>query len=181
MITLRLIMIICSILFILCACGNENDSFQATMKETQTEMDNFFYRLVTEKSHYDDGEPVKIYAELTYVGDDPFILIGHAASLFYYDLVEHDRDFEIPYVMNDPYIETTLRQNTSIQEPYIPTGGYSDQDSVEYKAFIIQLLEQQTFPPGRYTMKGNAQFTVVPTDEKFQMHTELKFTVGQSK
>lgn len=88
----------------------------------------FVYRLVTEKAEYDENEPIKIYAELEYIGDKEKIEILHAASPFYFPMVETTRNYEIDYSMEQPALGTVILRGEPLRTEYRGSGGYGSQD-----------------------------------------------------
>lgn len=153
---------------------------------------DFVYRLVSEKEQYDYGDPVKVYGELEYVGEQDEITIGHAASPFYFPMKELTRDYDIGYAMNEPYFTTTLKKGEPLREYYSGGGGYGSQDKKEYKDFIRSL--QDVFPDGRYVVYGSADFMIDTSSkgadlenldgegpQKYKIQAEIQFTVNEEK
>jgi hypothetical protein len=124
---------------------------------------DFIYRLVSEKSVYEEDEPLAIHAELEYIGEDDQVDIYHAASPFYFPISEITRGYEIGYVMDQPLIRTTLVKGVPLRESYTGSGWYSEQDPPEYLEFIKQVMEGR-FPEGKYTVNGYAGFYVEDGD-----------------
>ncbi len=151
---------------------------RAEMKEG-----DFVYRLVSESERYGQGEKPKIYAELEYVGEQDEITIGHAASPFYFPMKELTRNYSIDYMMNEPYITTTLKKGEPLREDYTGSGGYSEQDTKDYQNFIRSLKDG--FPEGRYVVYGSADFVIHPAEgetgeepEKYKIQAEIEFEVS---
>lgn len=151
---------------------------RAEMKEG-----DFVYRLVSESERYGQGENPKIYAELEYVGEQDEITIGHAASPFYFPMKELTRNYSIDYMMNEPYITTTLKKGEPLREDYTGSGGYSEQDTKDYQNFIRSLKDG--FPEGRYVVYGSADFVIHPAEgetgeepEKYKIQAEIEFEVS---
>lgn len=83
----------------------ENDSAisdETMITSTEVRIGDFVYRLSTEKEEYNGDEPIIIHAKLEYVGDQEQIDISHAASPFYFPIKETTRNYDIPYVMEEP-------------------------------------------------------------------------------
>lgn len=151
---------------ILTACGTTSTGSSPTpspseepVKEVRAEVTegDFIYRLVSEKNVYKEGEPWEFYAELEYVGELEAVMIGHAASPFYFDMKETTRGYQIDYFMNEPYIVTTLKRNEPYREKGHVGGGYSEQDSNEYVEFIKSLMNDE-YPHGHYVVNGATDF-----------------------
>lgn len=144
---------------------------------------DFVYRLVSESESYKTGEKPKVYAELEYVGEQDEITIGHAASPFYFPMKELTRNYNISYMMNEPYITTTLKKGEPLREDYGISGGFSEADDKDYKDFVVSLKEG--FPEGTYVVYGSADFVIHPADgasgdqepEKFKIQAEIQFQV----
>lgn len=87
----RLMIVILAVFLAGCGMGNDQGNGDVTpepyevqqIRDEETRGD-FVYRLYTEKEVYAEGEQVKIYAELEYVGDQDVITIYHAASPFFF-------------------------------------------------------------------------------------------------
>lgn len=142
---------------------------------------DFIYRLVSEKEEYVENGPVGIYAELEYIGDKEEINIYHAASPFFFPMVEKTRDFEIDYAMNEPLLRTTLVKGEPLREDYIASGGYSLEDEEEYISFVKSIVKSE-FPAGEYVVDGAAVFYIITneeTDEKieYNIKTQIEFKV----
>ena len=69
---------------------------------------DFIYRLVSEEAQYSEDDMVDVYAELEYIGELDEVTISHAASPFYFPMVEETRDYKIDYAMNEPLLYSTL-------------------------------------------------------------------------
>jgi len=141
---------------------------------------DFIYRLVTEKGEYLDNESVNIYAELEYIGDNEEITIYHAASPFFFPMVEKIRDYSIDYPMDEPLISTKLIKGKPLREEYKRSGGYSSQDEKEYVNFMKSFLDND-FPTGYYVVNGFADFYVQSNEngnkEKYNIKAQIDFKV----
>ncbi|MCH1624286.1 hypothetical protein [Fredinandcohnia quinoae] len=173
-------------LVLISGCGNnergstkEGPANSTFIMEAETTEGDFVYRLVSEKELYKEAEPVKLYAELEYIGDQDSISIFHAGSPFYFDMTEKTRDYEIPYPMIQPLIQTTLKKGEPLREPYTKSGGYSDQDDGEYVKFMKKFLKGDDFPTGQYEVKGNASFHTEEygTEQQFNIEAKIEFEV----
>ncbi|MGG1661314.1 hypothetical protein [Brevibacillus sp. NRS-1366] len=158
---------------------NSDKEYQVIVEETKSD---FVYRLATQASEYSKGKPVKIYAELEYIGDDDSITISHAASPFWFPIIEKTRNFNIDYVMNQPLKKTTLIRGKPIQEEYKGSGAYSDQDPPEYVDFIKNIMLKKEFPIGDYVVNGFVSFDVEPkanndTEESVSIKAQVEFIV----
>lgn len=152
----------------------ENEPSNIRFLETKAEVaeEDFIYRLVTEKAEYDKNEPLKIYAELEYKGDQEEIVIFHSASPFYFPIVETKRNYEIGYDMEQPLLSTKLMKGEPLRQEYRGSGGYDSQDEKEYTEFMKQIMNKE-FPEGHYVVNGLADFGVI-VNEKTGQKTEYK-------
>ncbi len=160
--------------------SSENTQAGLETRKELTEGD-FIYRLVTEKAEYIENGPVKVYAELEYIGDKKEIEIFHAASPFYFPMVETTRDYQIDYGMNQPLLSTTLIKGVPLREDYAGAGGYDSEEEEEYISFIKSIVKGE-FPTGHYLVNGSAGFFVI-TNEKtsdkrdYNIGTQIEFKV----
>jgi hypothetical protein len=143
---------------------------------------DFIYRLVTEKVEYIENGPVKIYAELEYIGDKEEIEIFHAASPFYFPMVEKTRDFQIDYSMNQPLVSTTLIKGVPLIEHYAANGGYNSEDAEEYISFMKRIMKSE-FPVGDYVVNGAADFFVITNEDtrekrEYNIIDQIEFKVN---
>ena len=185
---IQIIFIMLALLLTSCTSKSESDNIVAKLdnyevlntKDEVTEGD-FIYRLVTEKAEYLDNESVRIYAELEYIGDNEEITIYHAASPFYFPMVEKTRDFSIDYPMNQPLISTKLIKGKPLREEYKRSGGYSSQDEKEYVNFIKSFWDKG-FPTGYYVVNGFVDFYVQSNEndkqEEFNIKAQIDFKVN---
>lgn len=136
--------------------------------------DDFLYELEVTKAQIYAGEPFEINATLTYTGDEESVTITHAASPFYFEILETTRNFNIDYFMDEPLIATELKKGEPLTHQYTVSGGYSEQDPEEYRQFIDQFLAGQT-PKGNYLVKGIAKFKVEGATEETEISAEIEF------
>lgn len=166
-----------------CNSSNDHQAVQPTISETK---DGYFiYRLVTEKEKYAQGEPVKIYAELEYIGDEEEVTIYHADSPFHFPITEKARNYELGYAMNMPLLSTALIKGEPLREEYIPGNGtgYGETDKEDYVNFIKELWENG-FPIGIYVVNGYANFSVTDengVEEQFTIKGQIEFEVIEDK
>jgi hypothetical protein len=173
-----------------CSKKEEPQLEKAQLENTQVVLEtgkeitegDFIYRLVTEKVEYIENGPVKIYAELEYKGDKKEIKIFHAASPFYFPMVEKTRDFKIDYSMNQPLVSTTLIKGVPLREHYAANGGYSSGDAEEYISFMKRIMKSE-FPVGDYVVNGVADFFVITNEDTseardFKIMDQIEFKVN---
>ncbi|RPF51037.1 hypothetical protein [Aquisalibacillus elongatus] len=180
---MRKIMMLISVLVVMVGCGqstgapSDGELNQREVKNTTSEVQDgdFIYRLVTEKSEYDDGKDVSIYAELEYVGEQDSVEISHAASPFNFPMYEATRDYEIGYAMNEPLLTTTLERGEPIREEYQGSGGYSHDDPGEYIEFMNRIIDGD-FPKGFYEVNGHADFNY--NEQEYKIKADVQFKVN---
>ena len=152
-------------------------------KKSEVIKGDFIYRLVTEKEHYDEGENVKIYAELEYVGEENQVEIMHGSSPFLFPMIETTRDYEIAYAVNLPGNSTILKKGEPMRQEYMGGGGYAEHNKEEYKVFIKKVMKQD-FPSGHYIVNGFADFHLadeVKDEKKYIIEAQIEFYVDSEK
>lgn len=164
--------------------GTVPDTSYEDLNESTTQAEviegDFIYRLVTEKSHYDEGEDVKIFAELEYVGLQDQVEINHGSSPFFFPMTETTRDYEIDYAVTMPFASTIVQKGEPIRQEIAGGGGYSEHNTEEYKKFMKQVM-RQGYPSGHYIVNGYANFTLVGEKERdYMIEAQVEFTVGNS-
>jgi len=141
---------------------------------------DFIYRLVSEKDYYVENEPVKLYAELEYIGEMEKIEIFHADSPFYFPMVEKTRNYEMDYFMIEPAEFTTLIKDEPFRQEYSPGVVYSSQDDKEYIDFMKRIMNSE-FPIGHYVVNGSADFHVTDAntgeEKKYEINAKIEFKV----
>ena len=187
---INLIIFLAFLSIILIGCQqntDENvDNAPSTTKNLETKAEvtegDFIYRLVTEKAEYSENEPIKIYAELEYIGNNEEITIAHASSPFHFPMVETTRNYEIIYTMEQPAIGTKLIKGEPLRAEYKGSGGYGSEDKEEYIKFMEQIMNQQ-FPEGHYVVGGFADFWVKENDDEqkkeYRIEAQVEFSVSK--
>ncbi|SEQ00690.1 hypothetical protein [Piscibacillus halophilus] len=172
---------ILSMMSLLIGCGTTGtgapsddklDQEEVSSTESEVQEEDFIYRLVTEKEEYDQGSDVQVYAELEYVGDEDSVEITHAASPFYFPIYEVSREYDIGYSMNEPLLTTVLKKGEPLREEYTGSGGFSGEDSEEFKEFIQQVMDGD-FPKGFYEVHGYTNFNY--KEQNYQLDTKVQF------
>lgn len=188
MIQLKKMLYIIGTIFILSACGtNSSDELVADAlypHSAEVQDGDFIYTISTEQDVYEEFGDTAIFAELTYVGDEPSIDIYHATSPFHFPIEERTRGIEIDFAMNHPLIVSTLVKDQPLRERYHFAGGYSDTDDDDYVTFIKTIIDNG-FPEGYYIMKGSAQFStedpsIATEEQKINLTTNIGFSVVKS-
>ncbi|MBM7660964.1 hypothetical protein JOC85_001736 [Bacillus mesophilus] len=142
------------------------DQFIQEQTRDEVIVDDFIYRLVTEKSTY-QNEEIVMYAELEYIGEQDNITIYHAASPFHFPMIEKTREYTIEYGMNEPLISTTLKRGEALREKYRASGGFDLEDTKEYREFMKAIMNKK-FPVGYYLVNGYADFFIEKMGSKPQ-------------
>lgn len=162
---------------------NQSPKSDELYKKSEVIKGDFIYRLVTEKEHYDEGENVKIYAELEYIGEEDQVEITYGSSPFLFPMTETTRDYEIAYAVNLPGNSTILKKGEPMRQEYRGGGGYAEHDKEEYKVFIKQVMKQD-FPSGHYIVNGYADFYLADKakdEEKYTIEAQIEFYVESEK
>ncbi|WP_071394369.1 hypothetical protein [Bacillus tuaregi] len=155
--------------------------YDVVNSKSEVQNGDFIYRLVSEQKEYPNGQSVILFAELEYVGDQAEITIQHAASPFYFPMVEKIRGFDISYPMPEPLISTTLKKGEPLRIQYTGSGAYSEEDEMEFVKFMKDFMENG-FPTGYYVVNGYADFLVPKEDpnqapEKVLLEAQVDFKV----
>jgi len=145
---------------------------------TKASQGDFELRLVTDKLNYSVDEPVSVYAELVYQGEQEKINIGHSMYPIGFSISEHTRDIGIDGAMAEPYIVTPMMKEQPLRYDYSFSGGYSEQDDPEYVKFFKQVMDDQ-LPKGRYTITAYASFVIdgAEPSEAYAFNTSIHFVV----
>lgn len=162
--------------------ASELDNYEVLNTKNEVNEGDFVYRLVTEKGEYHKNESVKIYAELEYIGNSEEVVIFHAASPFYFPMVEKTRNYKIGYPMKEPLESTTLKKGQPLRYKYSRSGGYGSQDEEDYVKFMRSFLEDG-FPTGYYIVNGFVDFYVEDSQnnkQDFQIKGQIDFNVQEN-
>jgi hypothetical protein len=159
--------------------ASELDNYEVLSTNSEVNEGDFVYRLVTEKAEYRINESVKIFAELEYVGNSEEVVIFHAASPFYFPMIEKTRNYEIGYPMKQPLESTTLKKGHPLRYNYSRSGGYGSQDEEQYVKFMRSFLEDG-FPIGYYVVNGFVDYYVEDSEKNkqdFNIKGQIDFKV----
>lgn len=109
-----------SCLIILVACGENNDSptsfplLPPPIVEVQE--GDFIYKLYTEKEFYKRYEEIVVITELTYVGGEDSIKVGHAATPFTFSLKEKTNTVKATSIVSQPELTRMLKKDVPINQ-----------------------------------------------------------------
>lgn len=137
---------------------------------------DFVFRLVSEKKEYDDLNDVKLYGEITYIGEEDEIIIHHASSAILFSLEEKVRGFFIGFGVNEIGLSTVLKQGEPYREEYVKSGGYAEDDPSDYVRFMESFLETDEFPSGYYVVNGETDFSLA-NEERINIEATIDFKV----
>lgn len=132
---------------------------ELTQAKAEVVTDDFIYRLVMEKAKYTEGDSIRMYAELEYIGDQDEITIFHASSPFYFPITETTRKYSIVYPMTEPLVSTTITKGKPLRKEYNGGGAYDAEDDKEFVDFMKGIMRNE-FPAGKYVVTGYADFYV---------------------
>ena len=150
--------------------GTYPDSFKS-------ESDDFLYELQVNKNSFAKEEKIDITASLTYTGEKNEIFILHAASPFYFDIKETTREYDIEYPIDHPLVSTKLKNGEPLKIQYVPSGGYSELDTEEYRSFMDEFLSG-SYPVGYYIVNGYVQFTVEGEEDNTELGGNIGFQIN---
>ncbi|GKV67370.1 MULTISPECIES: hypothetical protein [Sporosarcina] len=138
---------------------------------------DFIYRLVSEKDHYGEGEDVKIYAELEYIGPENEMEIRHGSSPFLFPMTETTRNYEIEYGVTMAEERTVLKKGEPLRQETRGGGSYSEHDPEEYKEFMKKVMKED-YPSGHYIVDGYASFdTAGDVEKEYLIEAQIEFIV----
>lgn len=164
-------------------CGFEENGTEKTLQgaegvKGEVKEGDFIFRLVTERGQYMEGEAIRLYGELEYIGKGQEIIIFHAASPFSFPMEEKSREFVIDYPMEQPLLQTIVKKGEPLKEEYRGSGAFGREDSEEYIDFVQRII-RGNFPEGDYVVKGSANFYVEEGGRRTDYHlkTEVEFEV----
>ncbi|WP_181346861.1 hypothetical protein [Thalassobacillus sp. CUG 92003] len=185
-----IVLLFALVVFILSSCASDRDPIDNSASksnnddvsntESEKKEGDFIYRLVTEKAEYRESDSVNLYAELEYIGNSDEVVIYHAASPFYFPMVEKTRNYELAYPMNEPLISTTLKKGEPLRQKYIKSGGYGSQEESDYVKFMKRFLEEDGFPKGSYVVNGFAYFYIEGSEKnkkEYKIKGQVDFKV----
>ncbi|MDG5788622.1 hypothetical protein QA612_14155 [Evansella sp. AB-P1] len=159
------------------------DRYDVEQTTDETIEDEFIFRLVSEKEEYSEGEEVKLYGEIEYVGEEGAVEILHSSSEIIFNLEEKVREYNIGFAVNDVGNITTLQQGVPYREEYAKSGGFAvDRDPQDYIRFMQDFLSREDFPTGYYIVNGVADFyledsTGVQEKKHYQIEAQVDFKV----
>ncbi|MED4534259.1 hypothetical protein ABET51_10720 [Metabacillus fastidiosus] len=172
-------------IIVLTGCNWKKNSQENLHTKQEVTEGDFIYRLISEKGEYAENRPVKLYAELEYIGDKEKVEIFHAASPFSFPMLEKTRGYEINYNMDVPLLSTTLVKSEPLRKEYSRSGGYGSEDEEDYVDFMNHIMNNE-FPTGHYIVNGSANFFLVTNEEtkeekKYNMKAQIEFKVKDKK
>jgi hypothetical protein len=159
---------------------------EAALRQTETKEDYFTYRLVSEKPVYETGEPVQLYAELLYNGPLPSVVIQHSASPFTFVFKDKLGENTFMSFMDQPGMMTTLYRGRPIKQVYDGGVNYGRSGTAISDSSGWKELRPDSFPAGRYTVYGKADFTLgeetpSASSRRFQLEADVAFEVKSDK
>ncbi|AXI01036.1 hypothetical protein DV702_15710 [Sporosarcina sp. PTS2304] len=163
------------------ASNSSVEDQQELTARTEVNEGDFIYRLVSEKDHYTEGEPVNIYAELEYIGAEKEVEINHGSSPFFFPMTETTRNYEIEYGVTMPFVRTFLEQGVPLRQTTTGGGSYSEHSKEEYKNFMKRVMRQD-YPSGHYIVNGAVKFTLAGEKEvEYMIEAQIEFTIDKNK
>ncbi|HWL24004.1 MAG TPA: hypothetical protein VNR38_09700 [Ureibacillus sp.] len=169
-----------------CSAGNNLSSTSSTntfenVTEGLVNNEQFTFRVYSEKAVYQVGEPLKIKAELTYIGDSESITISHAASPIWLLTTNLTEDYQFEAAMNEPLILTELNKDEPYIESYQFSGSsyYDGAPGKPYSEEVFMKMAEGNFPPGQYEIKGRTDFAIGDEimNDRVSLETSIVFTI----
>lgn len=161
----RFIALVTILVFFVSGCSSSNKVSNTELEDYEVKktidenvQGDFVFRLVSEKNEYETGEDVKLYGEITYIGDQNEVTITHSSSAILFSLEEKVRGFDIGYSVEDLEVATVLKKGEPYREDYVKTGGYDGGSPSDYVRFIKAFVGKDGFPSGYYVVSGETDF-----------------------
>ena len=183
---MRLILVMLSSVYFLAGCGTDREDVNGNISKTSIEMvtfseseeDDFTFRLKSEKEQYKEGEPLDIVAELTYSGEED-IVIGHGGSWVALITTNVSKDYHFGSAMIEPYIGTPIPSGETITTPYAFSGGtYHEGDTGEpFSDEEFKRMTEGDFPPGVYKIEAVTEFVIEGEEKRYNLTGEIIFEV----
>lgn len=166
----RIVFVICLLFLTGCGTANPKDienkgnhSIVYDNKiESESENEEFTFKLISEKDVYKKDEVIKVQGEITYKGEHDTVSIAHAESPIWFFTTNLTEDYHFQTSMTERLIITTLVKNEPLIEVYSFSGGNYDegQDGKEYDESVWKSMTKLNFPPGQYKIQAKTDFTV---------------------
>lgn len=184
------VLILC--LLAACATSSDNDgqlsSTHSTIKEEPIEPGqqihsphftikegDFQFTLFSKKETYDANEEPEIYAELTYIGDNDRIDIGHGDPLIAFSLHEVTRNVQLNMSIREIFIMETLDKNKPVQKKFDFKNMLMSANDKTSEKFFDQ-IQRHGLPPGDYIITSHALF-FVKDDKDYNLKGEIRFQI----
>ncbi|HLQ98570.1 MAG TPA: hypothetical protein VK135_07775 [Candidatus Dormibacteraeota bacterium] len=156
--------------------NDELAEYEVLQTSDETTHGDFVFRLKSEKEEYNQGEEVKLYGVIEYIGDQGEVTINHSSSAVLFTFEEKVRGYTIPDFVQEIGMESTLNKSTPYRTKYQKSGGhYSDQGSEDYVSFLQDFWDREDFPPGYYVVNGVAD--LAQGSERVKIEAEIDFKV----
>ncbi|MDN4608562.1 hypothetical protein P5G49_13955 [Sporosarcina sp. F6_3S_P_2] len=120
---------------------------------------------------------MKLYGEITYIGDKDEVTIRHSSSAILFTLEEKTRGFEIDFGVDDLEVATVLKQGEPYREEYVKSGGYSENTPNDDVRFIKDFWKNDGFPSGYYVINGETDFSL-ENRERVNIKATVDFKVA---
>lgn len=166
-------------------CTNKIDVEQYEVNNPIAEQtqDDFIFRLISEKEQYEEKEEVILYGEIEYIGEENEIEIVHSSSPIFFNIIEEERQYAVEDIVQDIGVTTVLKQNEPLRIVYEKNAFYDETDPKNYIDFVEQLVEQEGFPIGYYTVTGITNFSVFKNKDEnptpYDMEATIDFKVSE--
>ena len=186
--SLRILFGVFALVLVLSGCGQSNefsqvdqadiDEYEVMQTFDEKTEDDFIFRLVSGKEEYLPDEPVELYGEIIYTGDEKLEIV-HGSSSVIFEIQEHVRGHIITHTIQEIAMYTHLIPNEPYRENYTKHGiFYSEFDSKEYIEFIEDFKNRDGFPPGYYTVKATTAFYDGTMHREIEAEVDFKVVTG---
>jgi hypothetical protein len=120
---------------------------------------DFKLTVFSDKSSYNQDEPIKIWATLEYIGSNDQIDIWHGDPYVTFALTNNG-DINMNPVISDVLGKTTLVKGEIYRFDFVKSGSYEPTatDALFWKEFYGQ--KELCLPPGTYIIKANGEFSL---------------------
>lgn len=156
--------------------NSDLEEYDVEKKIDESIQGDFVFRLVSDKKEYEAGDDVKLYGEITYVGDKDKVNIHHSSSAILFPMEEKVRGFDIGFVVKEIGLSTMLKQGEPYREEYRKSGKYVEDAPIDYVKFMEEFSGIDGFPPGYYVVNGETDF-YLEGQERINMKATIDFKV----
>ena len=128
------------IIILLASCskdGTDNNEINQGTQNSEIKAEDFVLRIFSDAETYQAGEIITIWAEFTYIGEEPYIEIFHAMPYLTFTIVG-ENDFGMSALQVLVLANTTLYRDEIQRFDFAKSGGFGedDEDADFWRAFF---------------------------------------------